>query len=44
MEDLVAMHADLIDVLPLDLPHLKDPKIKKYPKELKDFSDLDAEI
>lgn len=35
------MHADLHDVLPIDSPHLKNPKLKKYPKELKDMSDLD---
>ena len=44
MEDFIAMHADNINILPLDLPHLKDPKLKKYPSKFKDFSDLDEEL
>ena len=43
MDDILAIHGDMIDVLPIDSPYLHDLKLKKYPKELKDRSDLELQ-
>ena len=44
MDDIVAMHGDLIDAVILNPPYVHDPKIKRYPKELSEMKDLDEEI
>ena len=44
MDDMIAMHGDLIDGVIMNPQYAYDPKIKKYPKELIDMKDLDQEF